>query len=243
MAEEASTFVTFLKKEQNSIDAWDFYFRKPTGFRYTAGQYIKMKLPIKNPDNRGNSRYFTLSSSPTEEFLKVTTRIIKSSFKMELNKLQDGDKVELRGPWGDFVLDEKDTRTRVFLAGGIGLTPYHSMMKYATDSKLNVKIILFVSYSSEKGMLFQKEFEEMVSKNKNIQIVVTITKPGPDWKGEVGRITKELLEKHLDMLSEYVYYVSGPDPMIAGLKKILTQKGISEDTILEDGFPGYKAIQ
>ena len=73
-----------LKKEKNSSDAWDFYFKKPKNFQYEAGQYIKMKLDIKNPDNRGVTRYFTLSSSPADAFLMVTTRILKSTFKLRL---------------------------------------------------------------------------------------------------------------------------------------------------------------
>lgn len=232
-------FTTFLKKEQITFDAWTFYFRKPVGFRYAAGQYIKIKLPIKTPDNRGNSRYFTLSSSPTEEFLKITTRILKSSFKTALSELSENTDVEMRGPWGDFVLDEADNRERIFLAGGIGLTPFHSMIKYVTDMNLNIKIKMIVSYKTETEILFMKELDEIQKNNKDIEIIVTISEPGEYWKGEVGRISTQLLQKKLASLEGNVYYMSGPEKMVASLEKSLVSVGILKGDILTDEFPGY----
>lgn len=231
---------SLVKKEQEAIDAWKFYFRKPSSFKYEAGQYVKMKLPLKNPDNRGSSRYFTISSSPTEEFLMITTRILKSTFKKELGNLEMGTKVDFRGPWGDFVLDEKNTRARVFLAGGIGITPYHSIIKYVADCKFTFPIILFVSYKEMSQILFKNEFEKITKDNRNIRVITTITEPkNSEWSGETGRITIELLQKKLDNLSDNVYYIAGPDPMVDGLSKMLKDFGIPQGDILEDGFPGY----
>lgn len=237
-----------VKKEQLTSDAWKFYFEKPfgsaqgkpVGFRYTAGQYIKIKLPLEHPDNRGNSRYFTLSSSPTEEYLMITTRILKSTFKLELGSLKIGTKVNFRGPWGDFVLDEIDKRERVLIAGGIGLTPYRSMMRYATDMRFDNKIRMFVSYKSEEEILFKDEFRQIIKDNSNIKIITTISEPGKTWTGEKGRINTELLQKHLESLENNVYYIAGPDPMVESLERLLKGEGIAEDNILTDGFPGYK---
>lgn len=239
MIDSDPIFTTFLKKEQITSDAWTFYFKKPAGFRYAAGQYVKLKLPLKTPDNRGNSRYFTLSSSPTEEFLKVTTRILKSSFKMALSELLDNTKVEMRGPWGDFMLDESDNRQRIFLAGGIGLTPFHSMIKYVTDMMIPIKIKLIVSYKTEKEILFVNELEEIMKINKNIEVIVTISEPNKTWKGESGRIDANFLQKKLATLTNNLYYISGPERMVTSLEKSLVSLGISESDINTDEFPGY----
>lgn len=241
-------FTTFLKKEQITADAWTFSFKKPKGFKYTAGQYIKIKLPINAPDSRGVSRYFTLSSSPTEEFLSITTRIMKSSFKIALSEISQNSRVEMRGPWGDFVLDIsaslENTRDRqgkqvVMIAGGIGLTPYRSMIKYVVDMKLPFRIIMIVSYRNEKDILFKEELEGIQKKNNNIQIVTTISEPGASWRGDKGRINIKLLQKKLASFNNKAYYIAGPDPMIAVIARMLGSEGVVKDQILTDGFPGY----
>ncbi len=239
MKDSQSFSITFLKKEKISKNVWNFYFKKPTGFRYFAGQYIKLKLPTEHPDNRGVMRYFTLSSSPTEEYLRITTHIVKSTFKMTLSNLDEGQEVEARGPWGDFVLHEKEKQNIVFLSGGIGLTPFRSMMKHATDMKLNLKIHHFMSYKTDLDVLFLDEFEKMEAENPNLSITVTVSKPSDTWVGNVGRITTELLHKNLASLANNLYYIAGPDPMIEGVQKILIAQKVKNTNILTDGFPGY----
>ncbi len=229
-----------LKKEKNSSDAWDFYFKKPKNCQYEAEQYIKMKLDIKDPDNRGVTRYFTLSSSPADDFLMVTTRILKSTFKLRLGDVKVGGKVRMRGPWGDFVLSQNPSSNSVFIAGGIGMTPYHSILRYISQKKLKTKITLFVSYKTVDQILFRDELEKISSENPNIKIITTITDENEkNWDGERGRITEDVLERYLDSLEDNLYYIAGPDPMVEGMKKLLLSVGISVDKILEDGFPGY----
>lgn len=229
-----------LKKEKNSSDAWNFYFKKPKSFEYSAGQYIKMKLDISEPDNRGVTRYFTLSSSPTDDYMMVTTRILKSTFKMRLNDVKIGEKVHMRGPWGDFFLTEKDIKPRVMIAGGIGMTPYHSMLRFAAAKGLTLPLKLFVSYKTPDQILYKEELEELQKNNKNLKIITTVTEPeGTGWKGQTGRINTKLLQKNLDSFGGNLYYVSGPDPMVSVMEKALKDVGISGTDILTDGFPGY----
>lgn len=235
----ASFEIPLIKKEKNSSDAWNFYLRKPKNFSYTAGQYIKMKLEIENPDDRGTTRYFTLSSSPTEEHLMITTRIIKSSFKKRLAELKEGDRVYIRGPWGDFVLPNNTTPV-VFIAGGIGMTPYRSMIKYTADKNLKTPITLIVSHKTQDQILYREELEKIQKTHQSIKIVTTITDPTSGWTGLTGRINTNLLQKSVDSLGDKLYYIAGPDPMIEGMQKTLLEMGISEDKILTDGFPGYK---
>lgn len=231
---------TLVKKEKDSSDADRFFFKKPRTFTYQAGQYIKMWMEIENPDARGVTRYFTLSSSPTDDYLLITTRIIKSSFKLALGKLEIGAKVKMRGSWGDFTLDQAQGRPIVFLSGGIGITPFHSMIKYVSDKNLDIPITLFCSYKTPDEIFFVDKLNDITAVSKNIKMVVTITQPeNTEWKGETGRITTDLLQKHLDSFSKYVYYIAGPDPMVEGIEKLLLSLKIPKDQILTDGFPGY----
>lgn len=219
--------VTFLKKEKVSSDAYKFHFRKPKSFAFIAGQYLKMKLEIKNPDSRGNSLYFTISSSPTEKDLFIITKIGKSTFKQVLNMLKPGDKVQIRGPWGDFVLDEKDARQKVFLAGGIGLTPFRSILKYISDTNLSVPIFMINSYSDEKAAQLSTVLEEF----KNLK--------GFTLKIILERITAQFLQKELDLNRPNIYYISGPEKMVSGLSADIKKLGVKDANIKLDDFPGY----
>lgn len=228
--------VTFLKKEKVSSDAYKFHFKKPKSFTFTAGQYLKMKLPIKNPDSRGNSRYFTISASPTEKDLFIITKIGRSSFKQTLNTLKPGDKARIRGPWGDFVLSEKEKRPFqnaqgkhiIFLAGGIGLTPFRSILKYISDTKHKVSIFMINSYSDEKAAKLSSVLEEF----KKV--------PGFTLQIIHARISTDLLQKELDLHSSNVYYISGPEKMVSTLASQIKKLGVKDENIKLDDFPGYK---
>ncbi|HMS22472.1 MAG TPA: FAD-dependent oxidoreductase [Candidatus Levybacteria bacterium] len=240
-----------IKKEKNGENAWNFYFTKPEfthrtshnrlgiiknskKFTYLPGQYVKINLDIKNPDARGVSRYFTLSSSPQDTYLMVTTRILKSTFKLSLNSLAIGQEVQIRGPWGDFVLDKKETRPVVFIAGGIGITPFQSIIKSFLKEKGKIpKITLFVSYKTSQDVLFKREMD-FVTGNKNIRVITVISSENKE------RIEIKFLQKHLVSLDKYAYYISGSEKMVSDMKRMLTNEAkISETHIKTDDFPGY----
>lgn len=222
----SSYSVTFLKKEQITKDAYAFYFSKPRSFQFIAGQYLKMKLDIKNPDNGGNSRYFTISSSPTEKELIIITKISKSTFKKTLNNLKTGDKVQIRGPWGEFVLPKKVTQPVVFLSEDIGITPFRSIVKYILDKNLKTPVTLFAAYEDVKDLI-EKEFFEEANKTSRITVIYSIP----------GAITRDLLQKHLDGSKKYVYYSAGPETFVASMKALLAK--IAPGSSFTEDFPGY----
>jgi glycine betaine catabolism B len=165
---------------------------------YTAGQYAVFDLGT-NDDPEGPIRSFTLASSPTEEnFILISTRIRDTPFKKKLDSLDVGISVKLTAPLGKFVLHEDHSRAAVFLSGGIGVTPFRSMIKYATDKQLPIKIIMFDSNRNEQNVLYKNEFYEWVNTNKNLKIVFAITEEDGEkqsstsrsWTGERGRIDK-----------------------------------------------------
>ncbi len=229
----------FLKKIKESKDAYSFYFEKKD-LDFTAGQYMKVVLNIKDPDERGVSRFFTIASSPDEEQICITTRIIQSSFKMAFNNLTSGQEVSFNGPFGNFVLTDNE-KPLVFLAGGIGITPFHSMIKYIADNKLDRQISLFVSWTNEEEMVYHEELKNISSQNKNFLYIPTIThaEEGSSWDGETGRIDKEKIEKYVNNFSNCTFYLSGPQAMVEAMEKMVGEIGIISEQIKTDKFPGY----
>ena len=136
---------------------------------YKTGQFAFFDKGDVYNDFKGPIRHFTISSSPTEDFIMQSTRIRDLPYKQRLATLEKGVKVMVGGPQGEFVIHEDDyLKTAIFLSGGIGVTPFRSLIKYATDMQLPLKIIMFVSNRNKENILFKKEFDEWTSQNKNM---------------------------------------------------------------------------
>ncbi len=235
----------FLNKEQESKDAYTFYFDRSSvkDFDFIAGNYIRITLTIPTPDDRGNSRYFSITSSPLDKnHLTVTARIIQSAFKKTLWSLEPGTEVQFFGPVGRFLLDETDTRQHVFLAGGIGITPFHSMLLYAAQKNLTTPMTLFVSFSTVEDMVFHDEFMRIATEHPNIKVVYTITKPEESqkpWAGETGRITKELISKYVSSPTSALYYMAGPVAMVMSMEEMIKGLNIPQEQVKKEQFSGY----
>jgi ferredoxin-NADP reductase len=223
---------------------------------YKAGQYAVVDLGTKD-DPEGPMRSFTIASSPTEEkFILISTRIRDTPFKKKLAKLDLGTLVKFTAPLGKFVLHEDDnTRPAVFLSGGIGVTPFRSMLKYATDKQLPIKIMMFDSNRNAENILYRQEFDEYVNANRNLKIIFTITGEGKevslpsssgtvddDWKGERSFINKAMLTKYLtnNELNSSIFYVCGPPGMLKAMQKLLQDDlRVPKERIKIEEFTGY----
>ena len=223
---------------------------------YKAGQFAFFDIGGVYNDPKGPIRHFTISSSPTEDFIMLSTRIRDSPYKKRLASLEKGTKVKVRGPEGQFVLPKETdySNTIIFLSGGIGVTPFRSMIKYATDKQLPLKIIMFDSNKNKDNVLFKKEFDEWTNTNKNIKIVYTITEEdNPNeqsssptsmniWKGEYGRINKEMISKYIDdsILKDSIFYICGPPGMLKAMKSLIQEElEIPKERIITEEFTGY----
>lgn len=242
---ETPFYLPFLKKEQLTEDTFTFYFKRIGDERdFVPGQYYEMKLDIKNSDERGDSRVFTISSSPTEkEYITITTRIIQSSFKIRLSEVKPGETVQFNGPWDDLNFDEKDTSPHVFLAGGIGITPYHSIVKYVMDRNLDTQMILFVSWKNRDEMIFDDFFRQANNHLQNFSYVPTLTEEinlKPDnWDGETGRIDEKMIRKYVTDISVSKYFFAGPPAMVKSLKETVEGIGVPKEKIIAEEFEGY----
>ncbi len=218
---------------------------------YIAGQFAFFDIGGVNNDPKGPIRHFTISSSPTENFIMFTTRIRDSPYKKRLSTLEKGAKVKVRGPEGQFVLHEDYSKAAVFLSGGIGVTPFRSMIKYATDRQLPLKIVMFNSNRNPNNILFKKEFDDWTTMNKNLKIIYTVSEDkndehqpttSNDWKGEYGRIDKAMILKYLDnsLLNNSIFYICGPPSMLKAMQSLLREElEISDERIKVEEFTGY----
>ncbi len=242
---DALFFLPFIKKEQLTKDTYTFYFaRNGTEHDFIPGQYYEITLPHKNPDERGIARIFTISSSPTDrEFITITTRIIQSSFKMTLNSLVEGQMVQFGGPWDDLNFDEKDTSPHVFFAGGIGITPYHSIVKYVIDKNVATPMILFVSWKNFDEMIFDDFFRDANNHLENFTYIPTITEENEMsadiWDGEKGRIDEAMIRKYVSDIASCKYFFSGPPAMVKALKEAVKSMGVVDEKIIAEDFEGY----
>jgi ferredoxin-NADP reductase len=216
---------------------------KPVG--YIAGQYFYFTIPqLKYPDPKGNTRHFTLSSSPTEgNLLRNTTRIREESgYKRSLDELEIGAVIDGEGPNGTFILDEKEDSPQVFLAGGIGITPFRSIIKNAFDKKLRTPIHLIFSNSIPEEIAFREELESLAKSWPNFKLDMTVTKPEETkepWQGLTGRIDENLLKKVVPDLLSKTFWVCGPPVMVDAMETALGNLGLSSGKVLSEKFTGY----
>jgi glycine betaine catabolism B len=214
-----------------------FWFKPDRPVRYVAGQFTEIRLQHDGADDRGEKRWFTISSSPTDEMVSITTRLDParpSSFKRKLFSLKPGTEVNLADPMGDFVLPKKKDIPIVFVAGGIGITPMHSMIKWLVDTGEQRDIHLFYAAHSLELIAFRKLFE-----SAPIKFDMILEEPPTGWTGRTGRLTTDVIWELPGVQENALIYLSGPEPMVETFYKELKAKGAPEHRLVTDYFPGY----
>ncbi len=233
----------FTKREEIAEGTMAFHFAKPADFQFRAGQSID--LTLLNPpetDAEGNTRAFSLASAPFDPDLMIATRMRDTAFKRVLRKTPAGLELKIDGPSGSFVLHRRAERPAVFLAGGIGITPFLSIIREAAHDKAPHQIYLFYSNRRPEDAAFLDGLTEAAKQNSNFHLIATMTEMGKshrEWKGETGFINKEMLAKHLPTLEGPIYYLAGPPAMVAAMRRMLTEAGVDEDDIRTEEFSGY----
>lgn len=217
-----------------------FFFRPERTVHYTAGQYTELTVPHVNPDKRGQKRWFTISAPPTDELLSITTKHADtdgSSFKEALFKLQPGTELKLADPMGDFVLPKLIQTPLVFVAGGIGITPFHSILEWLAATGEERPIKLLYGVRNEDEIIFQDTFEKA-----GIKPTIVVSEPSPAWGGERGQLSAELILGLEKPTEDTLVYVSGPEPMVQALSRNLHKAGLNRNQIVSDEFPNYPGI-
>ncbi len=231
--------ITLDHTEKINYNVTTFWFKPERQVKYTAGQFIEMFLPHDNPDERGIKHWFTLSSSPTEELICITTKFFgdtASTFKKTLFSLKPSAKIKIVEPMGDFVLPKSADIPLVFVAGGIGITPFRSMIKWLKDSHEKRDIEVILAANQPKDFLFVDLFKDYGVKLKQI-----VSEPDESWDGEVGKLSADKIIELTGQVGHKHVYVSGPEPMVETLEKDLLSHGVKNTQLILDFFPNYKA--
>jgi len=212
-------------------DILSFIFTPARPLRWKAGQYLHYTLNHPHPDDRGVKRYFSIASAPHEKQVMLTTRFAPkgSSFKQALKKLQPGDVIEAREKGGDFVLDHR-RKTFVFLAGGIGITPFRAILLDLDHHRKPLHIqLLYANHNQD--FPYRKELEALSGRHPGFRV---------DYIVSPRRLDEKTIAKLVPDLDKPVFYVSGPEPMVEALDQALKKLGVSRHRVKNDFFPGYK---
>jgi ferredoxin-NADP reductase len=220
--------VTFKSKFTEAGNAVTFLFTPEQETTWTAGQYMHYELTLDS--GRKDDRYFTIASAPYEKDLQITTRVTDSDFKQKLNRLEPGDTMTANGPTGDFVWTDTDM-PRLLVAGGIGVTPFHSMLKERARQGQSMAATLLYATRDEE-IPFRAEMDRWAAEHPEFSVAYLV--------GE--KLTAELIKKHAPNLEECLVYLSGPEPMVDAIGgDLVKEQSLPKEQLKQDWFPGYTA--
>jgi ferredoxin-NADP reductase len=221
-----------------------FVFDRPNGFDFTAGQYVNLILP--NPphtDAGGNRRTFSIASPPHDTAdLRVATRMTGSAMKRSLAEVSLGTPVELLGPAGSFTLHQDASVPAVFIAGGIGITPFRSIVHDAVRRRLPHRITLIYSNRTPEGAAFHQEFVRLAETHANLTYLPTMTQPDKarcPWTGECRYVNADFLRDHVGDLSTPIFYLAGPPGLVGAVTKALAEANADVSRLRCEEFAGY----
>ncbi len=234
-------WTTFLKEKKTvAADTVEFHFKKPDNFEYQAGQHVFLQLPhLDHDDPKGPIRTFTLSSAPSEHKLAITTRLTGSGFKKTLYDIPSDTELVMRGPRGEFVLYEEDSQS-VFIAGGIGVTPFLSILQHEKQKQFRNSIVLLYSNRTLERTAYHNFFSDLQDSFEAFTYIPTLTEGSDDsdWSGETRLIDKNFIEQHVSKPHQTTFYLCGPPSMVDTVSAML-KDDFDIENIRSESFYGY----
>ena len=232
--------LTLAAIEQRANDIYDFVFTSDRTFRFRPGQYLEWTLGHRYPDDRGNRRYFTIASAPTEPAVRLGVKFYpaSSTFKRALGAMKVGDKISAAHLAGGFVLPKDKAKKLVFIAGGVGITPFRSMIHYLLDTKEARNIVILYSNKTAADVAYKDIFDRAQTE-LGIKTLYALSAEKAAVPGMYnGSIDAKLIAERIPDYRERMFYISGPHAMIDAFKKTLVDMGVSRFKIKSDFFPG-----
>lgn len=225
---------------QRTRDIKSFRMDNSVNMEFKPGQFLHLTIDV---EGKKESKYFSISNSPTETgYIEFTKRITSSAYSKALDNIKPGDNVTIKGPMGTFTF-EGEYKKIAFLSGGIGITPIRSMCKFVTDKNFNSNIVLLYGNNTEEDIVFRDDFEDMKKHNKNFKVVHTLTSPESGqsgWNGHSGYIDDSMIKKEIPDYNERTFYICGPPRMVETLVNILKDKlAVEKEKIRLENFAGY----
>jgi ferredoxin-NADP reductase len=233
--------VTLQSRESVAEGTQAFHFTRPEGFNFKPGQAIDLILPSLEGSNPDAAKHaFSIVNAPGEPGLTIATRMRPSAFKRALGELKPGDKAKVDGPFGSLTLHKDATRDALFIAGGIGITPFMSIVRHAASGNDARRRVLIYSNHRPEDAAFLGELES--SAGAGFRLVPTMTamhRSASQWAGESRRMDAAMVKKAIEGLNRPIAYLAGPPDMVAAAKEVLVAAGIDEDDIRAEEFFGY----
>jgi ferredoxin-NADP reductase len=225
-------------REEVALGTMAFHFSKPAGFAFQPGQAVEVVLPL----DKDERRTFSLVSAPFQGELIVATRMRDSVFKRALKALPPGSPARIEGPFGSLTLHEDRARAAVFIAGGIGITPFMSILRQAAQDRLPQRLLLIYSNRRPEDAAFLAELQQWERRNASFRLVATMTemaKSALPWDGETGLVDADLVRRCTRDLPEPIYYVVGPPGMVEAMQGVLQGADVGKEDIRSEEFHGY----
>lgn len=231
--------LTLDRIEQTAADTYDFIFRSPRKLAFQAGQYLEWTLGLEHPDNRGNRRYFTVASAPTEEAVRLGVKLYPqgSAFKRALRSMVPGDTIYASQLAGSFTLPANRAKKLAFLAGGIGITPFRSMLQYLIDRDEARPIVMLYGTESQADIAY-RDVLETAERRLGIRTFHAVAKDAQTGQYP-GFIDADLVRQAVPDYRQRTFYVSGPQAMVKALRQMLLRMGVRRSRIKVDFFPGF----
>ena len=218
-------------------DVTSFRFPRPAALDYKPGQFLFITL---KQGDKEMSKHFSFSSSPTEkDHIEFTKKFTDHEYSLALKATKVGDWARIDAPYGQFTFEGEYPKIAL-LCGGIGITPFMSMCKNASDQSLSSKITLFYGCRTENDLAFKEDLEELARKFKNLKLVFIVTEPTTQWKGETGIINAELVKQQLPDYLENMFYTCGPPMMVEAMEKLVMSLGVPKENLKREYFSGYQ---
>ncbi len=231
--------LSLIERKLIAKDTWEFTFKPNFPIWFKAGQYLEWTVPHNKTDKRGIRRYFTIASSPTEDSVRVGLKLQEngSSFKKNLYDMQVGDNIFATSLDGDFTLVKNTKKPLVFIAGGIGVTPFASMTQYMIDTKQKRDVTMFYCNNTQSDIAWQNLWDT-ANQSFGMNTYHVLNKPEDKWDGFRGYISAQIIQDSNIDIQQSQFYISGPPVMVSACKKMLLSVGVSRKNITTDFFPG-----
>jgi glycine betaine catabolism B len=219
-----------------TTDCSSFRFTRPQGFEYKPGQYMLCTIKSRGKELM---HAFSFSSSPSEQdYIEFTKKFTENEYSVAMREMKPGDLATIDAPYGKFTFEGEYPKI-VLLTGGIGITPFRSIVKNCSDKKFPTSIILFYGCRSPSDIAFKSEFDQLQLQNPHFKAVYTVNVPSPDWKGLVGNITAELVQKEASDYKDRVFYACGPPGMVTAMTNLIKGLALPDSALKLESFAGY----
>jgi glycine betaine catabolism B len=233
--------LTLDRIEKQAMGCFDYVFKTSRPMAYAAGQYLDWTMHVRSPDNRGNRRAFTIASAPTEDELRLGVKFYAnpSAFKQSLLALKPGDAIYASQLAGDFTLPKNQTEKLAFIAGGIGVTPFRSMIQHMIDMADKRSVVLLYGNNKDNEIAYADVFNR-AERELGLRTVYAVADDHvPDSNMHHGFIDAALIKREMPDYQERLFYISGPRVMVVRFQKVLAELGVAKTRIKTDFFPGF----